>query len=69
MNRMKKLRQLKNYTQRQMQELTGINQSTYSKLERSEQTLTTTQCISIADALETSTDYILGLTDQIQPHE
>lgn len=52
-----------------MQELTGLYQKTYSKLERGQQTLTTTQCIRIANALEPSTGYILDLTDVVERHK
>ena len=30
--------------------------------------MSTGQCIQLALALDTSTDYLLGLTDQITPH-
>ena len=50
-----------------MQLLTGIDQSTYSELERGLRPMSTGQCIQLALALDTSTDYLLGLTDQITP--
>lgn len=59
---------LRGYTQVQMQTMTGIGRGTYSKIERGKRTMSVVQCIRIADALNTSTDYLLGLTDQIAPH-
>ena len=51
-----------------MQALTGIDQETYFKIECGQREMSVEQCILIADALDTSTDYLLGLTDQIVPH-
>ena len=50
MSRLKELRRERGYTQIKMQHLTGIDQSDYSKIE-------------IALALNTSMDYLAGLTD------
>ena len=60
---MKELRKAKGYTQVKMQMITGIDQSDYSKLENGVRNLTFEQCRSIALALETSMDYLAGLTD------
>ncbi len=67
-NRLKELRLAKRFTQIKMQTLTGIDQSDYSKLERGIRYYTFEQCKSIAVALETSMDYLAGLTDDPKPY-
>ena len=57
------LRKEKGYTQVKMQHLTGIDQSDYSKLEKGKRYYTFEQCKRIAIALDTSMDYLAGLTD------
>ena len=56
------------YTQVQMQILTGIDQSDYSKLEQGKRQFTFEQCKRIAAALQTSMDYLAGLTDEKKPY-
>ncbi len=68
MNRLKDLRLKKGYTQIKMQMLTGIDQSDYSKLENGKRYYTFEQCRKIAIALETSMDYLAGLTDEEKPY-
>ncbi len=68
MNRLKALRKEKGYTQIKMQTLTGIDQSDYSKIENEKRFMTLTQCMRIALVLGTSTDYLLGLTDEKKPY-
>ncbi len=68
MNRLKELRLKKGYTQIKMQMLTGIDQSDYSKLENGKRYYTFEQCRKIAVALETSMDYLAGLTDEEKPY-
>ena len=63
MNRLRSLRKAKGYTQVQMQMLTGIDQSDYSKIESGKRYYTFEQCKRIALALDTSMDYLAGLTD------
>ena len=68
MSRLKALRKEKNLTQIQMQLLTGIDQSDYSKIESGKRYYSFEQCKRIALALNTSMDYLAGLTDQKQPY-
>ena len=67
--RLKALRKEKRYTQIQMQFLTGIDQSDYSKIENGKRYFTFEQCKRIALALETSMDYLAGLTDCKEPYQ
>jgi transcriptional regulator with XRE-family HTH domain len=69
MSRLKELRKNKKYTQEKMEELTGIDQSDYSKIELGKRHLTFEQCKRIAIILETSMDYLAGLTDNPSPYE
>ena len=68
MTRLRELRLEKGYTQLQMQMLTGIDQSDYSKLENGKRYYTYNQLRSIAQVLNTSMDYLAGLTDVKDPY-
>ncbi len=68
MNRLKSLRKERGFTQIKMQMLTGIDQSDYSKIENGKRYLSFEQCIKVADALDTSMDYLAGRTDQKEPY-
>ena len=68
MNRIKELRIERGYTQIKMQHLTGIDQSDYSKIENDKRYLTFEQCRKVAIALNTSMDYLAGLTDEKKPY-
>ena len=68
MTRLRNLREEKGFTQVKMQQLTGIDQSDYSKLETGKRYYTVEQCKRLALALGTSTDYLLELTDRKEPY-
>ncbi len=68
MTRLQALRKEKGYTQIKMQLLTGIDQSDYSKLETGRRYYTFEQCRRIAVVLDTSMDYLAGLTDEKKPY-
>lgn len=68
MSRLKDLRKEKGYTQIKMQHLTGIDQSDYSKLESGKRYFTFEQLKKLALALDTSMDYLSGLTDERKPY-
>ena len=68
MSRLRELRKERGYTQVKMQMLTGIDQSDYSKLESGRRYLTFEQCRRLALALDTSMDYLAGLTDESVPY-
>lgn len=67
-SRLKKLRKERGFTQVKMQLLTGIDQSDYSKIESGRRYYTFEQCRKIALALNTSMDYLAGLTDDPTPY-
>ena len=68
MSRLSDLRKERGFTQIKMQMKTGIDQSNYSKIERGERYYTFEQCKSIAKVLNTSMDYLAGLTDEKKPY-
>ena len=68
MTRLKAFRKERGYTQIKMQMLTGIDQSDYSKIESGKRYYTFEQCKRIAQALDTSMDYLAGLTDVKEPY-
>ncbi|MBS6215975.1 MAG: helix-turn-helix transcriptional regulator [Clostridiales bacterium] len=68
MSRLKELRKKRGYTQIKMYHLTGIDQSDYSKLENGRRYFTFEQCRRLALALDTSMDYLAGLTDVEAPY-
>lgn len=68
MSRLKSLRKKRGFTQVKMQVLTGIDQSDYSKIETGKRYYTFEQCKRIALALDTSMDYLAGLTDEENPY-
>lgn len=68
MGRLTELRKERGYTQIKMQMLTGIDQSDYSKIESGKRYYTFEQCKRIATALQTSMDYLAGLTDVKDPY-
>ena len=65
---MRQLRKERGITQVRMQVLTGIDQSDYSKIESGKRYYTFEQCRKIALALNTSMDYLAGLTDDPTPY-
>lgn len=68
MSRLKARRMEKGFTQVKMQMLTGIDQSDYSKLESGKRNMSFEQCRRLAVALDTSMDYLAGLTDDPAPY-
>ena len=68
MNRLRELRKERGFTQIKMQMLTGIDQSDYSKLETGKRYYTFEQLKKLALALDTSLDYLAGLTDEKKPY-
>lgn len=68
MSRLRALRKEKGFTQVKIQMMTGIDQSDYSKIESGKRYYTFEQCRKLAIALDTSMDYLAGLTDEKKPY-
>lgn len=65
---LKELRKDKGFTQADMGKMMGISQSSYSDYENGIRNMPLTMLDYLADALGTSTDYILGRTDEVRPY-
>ena len=68
MSRLKELRKELKLTQIAVQMRTGIDQSDYSRIESGKRNLSFEQCKQLAIALNTSMDYLAGLTDVKEPY-
>jgi len=65
---LKELRKDKGLKQEDMANYFGIAQSTYCDFENGKRKMPLTMLDSLADLLDTSTDYILGRTAEIKPY-
>ncbi len=65
---LKELRKDKGLKQKDMAEYFGISQSTYCDFENGKKKMPLTMLDSLADLLDTSTDYILGRTAVMEPY-
>lgn len=61
--RIRDLREDQNLTQKQIASILGMSQTGYSKYETGENDIPTHVLIKLADFYKTSTDYILGRTN------
>lgn len=66
--RLKDIREDRDLTQRELAEYLHIKQNTYSQYENGQRELPIEALIALAHYFGTSTDYILGLTDEKQPY-
>lgn len=66
--RLKDLREDRDLTQKEVAELLNTSQTVYSRYERGFQTMPVRHLIKLADFYQTSTDYILGRTNVIDPY-
>ena len=67
--RLRDLREDHDLSQQQVAQYLGIYQPHYSKYERGERDIPTDLLIRLADLYKTSTDYILGRTDNPVPYK
>lgn len=67
--RIKALREDSDYPQKFVADYLSMKQPQYSRYERGIRDLPTDILISLAKLYNTSTDYILGLTDQLKPYK
>lgn len=66
--RIRDLREDNDYTQRQVAEYLHIKQNTYSQYENGQRALPIECLIALARLYDTSTDYILGITEDKRPY-
>ncbi len=66
--RMKDLRQDKDLYQKDIAKILNLNQQAYSRYETGNKTITTELLVKLALFYNTSTDYILGLTNIKEPY-
>ncbi|MBP1575984.1 MAG: helix-turn-helix transcriptional regulator [Oscillospiraceae bacterium] len=62
--RIRDLREDRDLTQKQIAQMLGMSQTGYSKYETGENDIPTAILIRLADFYQTSTDYLLGRTDE-----
>ncbi len=68
MNRLKDLREDKDLKQKEIAKIFNIDQSNYSKYELEKINIPIDLLKQFAKYYDTSTDYILGLTNEIKPY-
>lgn len=66
--RIRDLREDKDLTQREVADFLHIKQNTYSQYENGQRQIPLDFLIALAKFYQTSTDYILGLTDNPVPY-
>lgn len=66
--RIRDLREDNDLTQKEIAEYLHIKQNTYSQYENGQRQIPINILIALAKYYNTSTDYILGLTDNIEPY-
>ena len=67
--RIRDLREDSDLTQKQLAEYLHIKQNTYSQYENGQRQIPIEALIALAKFYKTSTDYILGLTDERKPYQ
>ena len=67
--KLRDLREDSDLTQKQIAELLHIKQNTYSQYENGQRQIPIDFLIILAKFYKTSTDYILGLTDNRKPYK
>ena len=65
--RIKELREDNDLSQKEIAEYLHVKQNTYSQYENGQRQLPISCLIALAEFYKTSTDYILGLTDNKKP--
>lgn len=67
--RLRDLREDNDLTQSDIAKILGMSQTGYSKYETGENDIPTTILIKLADYYNTSTDYLLGRTNNSKPYK
>lgn len=68
MHRIRDLREDLDKSQKEIAKILGLQQNSYSQIENGINNLQIDHLITLAQFYNTSTDYLLGLTDEIQPY-
>lgn len=68
MYRIRDLREDNNRSQKEIAEILGIQQNSYSQIENGINNLQIDHLIKLAQFYNTSTDYLLGLTNEQKPY-
>ena len=66
--RLRDLRENRDLTQKKVAAMLGMSQTGYSKYETGENDIPTAILIKLAHFYKTSTDYLLGITDNPKPY-
>lgn len=66
--RIKDIREDKDLTQKSIANILGIQQNSYSQIENGKNNIQIDHLIKLAEFYNTSTDYLLGLTNEIKPY-
>ena len=66
--RIRELREDKDLSQTQIAQLLNTSQTVYSRYERGERKIPIDHLITLAKFYKTSTDYILGITNEYKPY-
>ena len=66
--RIKDIREDKDLTQKAIATILGIQQNSYSQIENGTNNIQIDHLIKLANFYNTSTDYLLGLTNEIKPY-
>ena len=66
--RIRDLREDRDLTQKEIAEYLHVKQNTYSQYESGQRQLPVEFLIALAKYYDTSTDYLLGLTDETKPY-
>lgn len=66
--RLRDLREDTELTQTEISKILGIHQTVYSRYERGFQTIPVEHLLKLADFYKTSTDFLLGRTNEIKPY-
>lgn len=69
MLKIRDIREDKDLTQKQVAQILDCTQQTYSRYETGEITIDIFNLIKLANFYNTSTDYLLGLTDETKPYK
>ncbi len=67
--RIRSLREDNDFTQKQVAQVLGTTQQTYSRYESGEITIDIMSLIKLSEFYNTSVDYLLGLTNEIKPYK